>query len=434
MAFCGLVVGRRRRADAVRVRRDDGVPGVGLAEEGFAPLSDAGQLPDRHRRRRLAVHRRRRCSSAAASAIVIVTAISTIFLYAAYGVCIYLGATTHDWLNERVWSLGRWSKPVAWVAIFWVVVLMILFSWPTSGNISLAVHADRPSCSWSSTTSAGRGPGFKGPQVMGAEAELTEIEREFEQAAEHLERPPRPRPVVADAPRAGAALVASEGRPVHRSALHRSPADSPRGIDDEQRQPRPRKHPRLEELEAMVRDGQIDTLIVALTDMQGRLMGKRVQGQAFLNGVIDHGAHFCTYLLGTDMEMNTPDGFRLMNWETGYGDWIADPVWDTLRVLPWLEKTALVLSDTIDRGDPRGDPDLAPDDPQAPGRARPPRPGFASRPAPSSSTTSCKRQLGGHGRATAAPVPQRVRATTTRTTTCSRRPRPSRSTGCCATR
>ena len=93
-------------------------------------------------------------------------------------------------------------------------------------------------------------------------------------------------------------------------------------------------HPTLEELKAKVRDGEIDTLIVALTDMQGRLMGKRVQGQAFLNGVIDHGAHFCTYLLGTDMEMNTPDGFALMNWETGYGDWIADPLWDTLRVVP----------------------------------------------------------------------------------------------------
>jgi glutamine synthetase len=108
------------------------------------------------------------------------------------------------------------------------------------------------------------------------------------------------------------------------------------------------KHPRLEELEAMVRSGEIDTLVVAITDMQGRLVGKRVQAQAFLNGVIDHGAHFCTYLLGTDMEMNTPDGFALMNWDTGYGDWIADPVWDTLRVLPWLEKTALVLADATD--------------------------------------------------------------------------------------
>ncbi len=109
-----------------------------------------------------------------------------------------------------------------------------------------------------------------------------------------------------------------------------------------------RKHPRLEELEGQVRSGEIDTLIVAITDMQGRLVGKRVQAQAFLNGVIDHGAHFCTYLLGTDMEMNTPDGFALMNWETGYGDWIADPVWDTLRVLPWLDKTAMVLADATD--------------------------------------------------------------------------------------
>jgi glutamine synthetase len=108
------------------------------------------------------------------------------------------------------------------------------------------------------------------------------------------------------------------------------------------------KHPRQEELEAMVRDGRIDTLIVAFTDMQGRLLGKRVQAEAFLAGVIDHGAHFCTYLLGTDMEMSTPAGFALMNWETGYGDWIASPAWDSLRVLPWLEKTALVLSDTID--------------------------------------------------------------------------------------
>ncbi len=107
-------------------------------------------------------------------------------------------------------------------------------------------------------------------------------------------------------------------------------------------------HPKRDWLAGLIRDGSVDTLIVALTDMQGRLMGKRVQGQAFLNGAIDQGAHFCTYLLGTDMEMNTPDGYALMNWETGYGDWIADPLWETLRIVPWLEKTAIVLSDTID--------------------------------------------------------------------------------------
>ena len=80
-------------------------------------------------------------------------------------------------------------------------------------------------------------------------------------------------------------------------------------------------------------------------------MGKRVQGQAFLEGVIDHGAHFCTYLLGTDMEMNTPEGFALMNWETGYGDWIAEPIWDPLRVLPWLPEHGDRPGRHVRRGD-----------------------------------------------------------------------------------
>ena len=119
------------------------------------------------------------------TAIVIVTAISTIFLYAAYGICIYLGATTSEWLDHRVWSLGRFSKPIAWTAVFWVVVLMVLFSFPTSGNISitfmlavvlfLAIYY---------FASAKRN--FKGPHAMGSSADLTEIEREFEQAAQEV--------------------------------------------------------------------------------------------------------------------------------------------------------------------------------------------------------------------------------------------------------
>lgn len=108
------------------------------------------------------------------------------------------------------------------------------------------------------------------------------------------------------------------------------------------------RHPRREELEGWIRSGEVDTLVVAFADMQGRLVGKRVQGEALLNGVIDHGAHFCSYLLATDMEMTTPDGFALANWDTGYGDWVADPVWGTLRALPWLERTALVLADVTD--------------------------------------------------------------------------------------
>jgi glutamine synthetase len=102
-----------------------------------------------------------------------------------------------------------------------------------------------------------------------------------------------------------------------------------------------------DELERAIRSGAVDTVIVAITDMQGRLMGKRVTGSFFLEHA-RHGTHFCTYLLGTDMEMTTPAGYRLTNWETGYGDWLADPDWNTLRVIPWLEKTALVLADTKD--------------------------------------------------------------------------------------
>ncbi|WP_026174153.1 glutamine synthetase family protein [Effusibacillus pohliae] len=102
-----------------------------------------------------------------------------------------------------------------------------------------------------------------------------------------------------------------------------------------------------EQLEQAMIEGEIDTLIIAICDMQGRLMGKRLTGEYCLrNGL--KGTHFCIYLLGTDMEMNTPGGYQLMNWETGYGDWLAQPDWSTLRVVPWLEKTAFVLADPVD--------------------------------------------------------------------------------------
>jgi amino acid transporter len=119
------------------------------------------------------------------TAIVIITAISTIFLYAAYGVVIYLGATTDAWIEHRVWSLRRWSRPIAYVAIFWVLVLMVLFSFPTSGNISwpfmvgIVVLLVIYYFGWARAR-------FEGPKVMGEEAELTDLEREFEHAAEEL--------------------------------------------------------------------------------------------------------------------------------------------------------------------------------------------------------------------------------------------------------
>jgi glutamine synthetase len=104
----------------------------------------------------------------------------------------------------------------------------------------------------------------------------------------------------------------------------------------------------VDDLKRAIDDGSVDTVISAICDMQGRLVGKRVTGQFFVEHCLDHGTHFCTYLLGTDMEMNTPDGFALMNWESGYGDYLARPDWNTLRLIPWLDNTALVLADTVD--------------------------------------------------------------------------------------
>ena len=104
----------------------------------------------------------------------------------------------------------------------------------------------------------------------------------------------------------------------------------------------------VDQLTRLVRDGEIDTVVNAFCDMQGRLLGKRVTGEFFVEHCLEHGTHFCVYLLGTDMEMTTPDGYRLMNWESGYGDWQARPDWRTLRVIPWLDKTALVLADVVD--------------------------------------------------------------------------------------
>ena len=187
------------------------------------------------------------------------------------------------------------------------------------------------------------------------------------------------------------------------------------------------------ELEEMVRDGQIDTLVVAITDMQGRLMGKRVQGQAFLDGVIDHGAHFCTYLLGTDMEMNTPEGFKLMNWETGYGDWIAEPVWDTAarpalaaRRRRWSSPTRSTRRPARRSRSRRGRSSSA-------RSTRAAKAGYALKAGSEFEFYVLKDSWEEPGRARLA-GPRSRSGTTTRTTTSSRRPRPSRSTACCATR
>ena len=103
----------------------------------------------------------------------------------------------------------------------------------------------------------------------------------------------------------------------------------------------------LSDLKAAVKAGEIDTVLVAGIDMQGRLMGKRFHAQFFVDGGWEE-THCCNYLLAVDMEMNTVQGYKSSNWQTGYGDYILKTDMSTLRRVPWLEGTAMVLGDTLD--------------------------------------------------------------------------------------
>jgi len=108
----------------------------------------------------------------------------------------------------------------------------------------------------------------------------------------------------------------------------------------------------FEALAKQVADGNIDTVLVCFPDMQGRLMGKRFHAQNFIDTSYKE-THCCNYLLATDLEMATPDGYASTSWEKGYGDYVMKPDLSTIRYVPWLEGTAMVLSDIQDHhGDP----------------------------------------------------------------------------------
>ena len=100
-----------------------------------------------------------------------------------------------------------------------------------------------------------------------------------------------------------------------------------------------------EELKALVAKGEIDTVIVGFTDIQGRLVGKRVAARLFIEDIMDHGSECCNYLLTVDVENNTVDGYEFSSWDHGYSDMAMIPDMSTLRVVPWIPGSALVLSD-----------------------------------------------------------------------------------------
>jgi glutamine synthetase len=101
----------------------------------------------------------------------------------------------------------------------------------------------------------------------------------------------------------------------------------------------------LQELEQAVADGTIDTVLLAMTDMQGRLQGKRLTASHFLGEVVEHGAESCNYLLAVDVDMRTVDGYAMSSWEGGYGDMVLTPDLATLRAVPWQDGTVVCLAD-----------------------------------------------------------------------------------------
>jgi glutamine synthetase len=103
----------------------------------------------------------------------------------------------------------------------------------------------------------------------------------------------------------------------------------------------------IDELRAATENGSVDTVLLAIADMQGRLQGKRLTATHFLSDVAEHGAEGCNYLLAVDVEMNTVGGYAMSSWERGYGDFVMRPDLDTLRMIPWLEGTALLMADVV---------------------------------------------------------------------------------------
>ena len=101
----------------------------------------------------------------------------------------------------------------------------------------------------------------------------------------------------------------------------------------------------VEDLTRLVAAGEMDTVVVAFTDVYGRLVGKRFDADFFLESGVEDGTHVCNYLLTVDMGMEPIEGYELANWEAGYGDFHLHPDMSTLRRASWLEKTAMVLCD-----------------------------------------------------------------------------------------
>ena len=153
----------------------------------------------------------------------------------------------------------------------------------------------------------------------------------------------------------------------------------------------------VDQLRAAVLAGEVDTVIVAFTDMQGRLQGKRLHGHFFIEHVLEHGTEGCNYLLAVDVDMNTVGGYAMSSWERGYGDMFFEMDLTTLRRTPGHPASVTIQSDLTwldGSGEVRA---VTAHDPQAPDRRRRGATATPRSPAPSSSSSSSRSPTTGPG-------------------------------------
>ena len=232
------------------------------------------------------------------AAYAAVTSIAVIGLYIAYVMPTYLRLRQGENFKRGPWHLGRWSYLVGTIAVIWVVFITILFMLPTAspigwGNFNYTVDG------------RARGDRLRRHLLAGLGEELVHRAQ-------------------------GPGLAGGTGRD-RAGAFHLMPADQ--GA-------RPRRGLlTLEQLRVAIGEGEIDTVVLAFTDMQGRLQGKRLSAEFFLDEVAEHYSEGCNYLLAVDVDMNTVDGYAMSSWDRGYGDFVMAPDMATLRRLPWHEGT-----------------------------------------------------------------------------------------------
>ena len=237
------------------------------------------------------------------AAYAAVTSIATIGLYVAYVAPTFLRLRQGENFKRGPWHLGRWSYVIGWIAVTWVVIIFFLFMLP-------AVRA----------RSAGATFNYARSRCCGDRVRRHLLAVLGEELVHRAQGPGHGRGTGRDRARAVGLMASTAGTP--RPGLLT-----------------------LEQLRVAVGEGEIDTVVLAFTDMQGRLAGKRLSAEFFLDEVAEHYSEGCNYLLAVDVDMNTVDGYAMSSWERGYGDFVLVPDMSTLRHVPWQEATAMVIAD-----------------------------------------------------------------------------------------